>query len=136
MGTKILFNNRHPAQIIAFVLLICVALVILLQNTQAGGGSSDIHLELNIKEGLSNQAVFVGLGILLFVYALIITEVVHRTLAAALGGLMAIVALNYYTEESALSLKAVTTMIDWETIGLLLGMMIMVGIISHTGVFE
>ena len=136
MGTKILFNNRHPAQIIAFVLLICVASVILLQNSQAGGGSSDIHLELNIKEGLSNQAVFVGLGILVFVYALIITEVVHRTLAAALGGLMAIVALNYYTEESALSLKAVTTMIDWETIGLLLGMMIMVGIISHTGVFE
>ncbi len=118
MGTKILFNNRHPAQIIAFVLLNCVASVILLQNSQAGGGSSDIHLELNIKEGLSNQAVFVGLGILVFVYALIITEVVHRTLAAALGGLMAIVALNYYTEESALSLKAVTTMIDWETIGL------------------
>ena len=50
MGTKILFNNRHPAQIIAFVLLICVASIILLQNTQAGGGSADIHLELNIKE--------------------------------------------------------------------------------------
>jgi Na+/H+ antiporter NhaD/arsenite permease-like protein len=27
-------------------------------------------------------------------------------------------------------------MIDWETIGLLLGMMVMVGVISHTGVFE
>ena len=121
---------------IAFALLICVASLIFLQNTQAGGGSTDIHLDLNIKEGLSNQAVFVGLGILLFVYALIITEVVHRTLAAALGGLLAMIALNYYTEESALSLKAVTTMIDWETIGLLLGMMVMVGIISHTGVFE
>ena len=121
---------------IAFALLICVASLIFLQNTQAAGGSTDIHLDLNIKEGLSNQAVFVGLGILLFVYALIITEVVHRTLAAALGGLLAMIALNYYTEESALSLKAVTTMIDWETIGLLLGMMVMVGIISHTGVFE
>ena len=53
MGTKILFNNRHPAQIIAFVLLICVASIILLQNTQAGGGSADIHLELNIKENIS-----------------------------------------------------------------------------------
>ena len=136
MGTKILFGKKHPAQIIAFVLLICIASLIFLQNTQAAGGSTDIHLDLNIKEGLSNQAVFVGLGILLFVYALIITEVVHRTLAAALGGLLAIIALNYYTEESALSLKAVTTMIDWETIGLLLGMIIMDGIISHTGVFE
>ena len=131
-----MFYKRHPAQIIAFALLICVASLIFLQNTQAAGGSTDIHLDLNIKEGLSNQAVFVGLGILLFVYALIITEVVHRTLAAALGGLLAMIALNYYTEESALSLKAVTTMIDWETIGLLLGMMVMVGIISHTGVFE
>ena len=136
MGVKILFYKKHPAQIIAFALLICVASFIFLQNTQAAGGSTDIHLDLNIKEGLSNQAVFVGLGILLFVYALIITEVVHRTLAAALGGLLAMIALNYYTEESALSLKAVTTMIDWETIGLLLGMMVMVGIISHTGVFE
>ena len=56
-----------------------------MQNSQAAGGGSDIHLELNIKDGLSNQAVYVGLAILLFVYALIITEVVHRTLAAALG---------------------------------------------------
>ena len=136
MGARLQFTKRHPAQIIAFFLLICVACVIFMQNSQAAGGGSDIHLELNIKDGLSNQAVYVGLAILLFVYALIITEVVHRTLAAALGGLMAMVALNFYTEESALSLKAVTTMIDWETIGLLLGMMIMVGIISHTGVFE
>ena len=60
----------------------------------------------------------------------------HRTLAAALGGLTAVIALNYFTVEPALSLKAVTTMIDWETIGLLLGMMVMVGVISHTGVFE
>ena len=30
----------------------------------------------------------------------------------------------------------VTTLIDWETIGLLLGMMVMVGILSNTGVFE
>ena len=67
---------------------------------------------------------------------MIITEVVERTLAAALGGLAAVLALNYYSEEAALSLKAVTTMIDWETIGLLLGMMVMVGILSNTGVFE
>ncbi|MBF15154.1 MAG: hypothetical protein CMA97_06545 [Euryarchaeota archaeon] len=85
---------------------------------------------------MDKQAVYVGLGILLFVYALIITEVVHRTLAAALGGLLAVIALNFYSVEDTLSLKAVTTMIDWETIGLLLGMMVMVGVISHTGVFE
>ena len=49
---------------------------------------------------------------------MIITEVVHRTLAAALGRLFAVIALNHYTIDSALTLRAVTTMIDWETIGL------------------
>ena len=38
----------------------------------------------------------IGLGILLFVYALIITEVVHRTLVT-LGGLLAVIALNFYS---------------------------------------
>lgn len=105
-----------------------------------GAGGTDVHLEmgedLNLKDGVKSEAIAVGLVILLVVYALIITEAVHRTLAAALGGLAAIIALNFYTEESALTLRAVTTMIDWETIGLLLGMMVMVGVISHTGVFE
>ena len=54
------------------------------------------------------------------VYILIIFETVHRTLAAALGGLAALIALNYFTVEPTLTLRAVTTMIDWETIGLLL----------------
>lgn len=105
-----------------------------------GAGGTDVHLEmgedLNLKDGVKSEAIAVGLVILIAVYALIITEAVHRTLAAALGGLAAIIALNFYTEESALTLRAVTTMIDWETIGLLLGMMVMVGVISHTGVFE
>ena len=57
MGTKILFNNRHPAQIIAFVLLICVASIILLQNTQAGGGSADIHLELDDSPEIGHKQV-------------------------------------------------------------------------------
>ncbi|MGB0951306.1 MAG: ArsB/NhaD family transporter, partial [Poseidonia sp.] len=70
------------------------------------------------------------------VYVLIIFEWVHRTLAAAVGGIVAMLALNYYKEGDALSLAEVTTLIDWETIGLLLGMMVMVGILSNTGVFE
>jgi Na+/H+ antiporter NhaD/arsenite permease-like protein len=105
-------------------------------TTAAGSSGTDVHIELEIKDGMENIAIGVGLAILIFVYILIIFETVHRTLAAALGGLTAVIALNYFTVEPALSLKAVTTMIDWETIGLLLGMMVMVGVISHTGVFE
>ena len=109
-------------------------MMLMLGQTSAGGGSG-VSLDLTVKESLQSQAIMVGLLILIGVYALIVTEVVHRTLAAALGGLIAVGALQYYTGES-LSLAMVTTMIDWETIGLLLGMMIMVGVLSHTGVFE
>lgn len=103
--------------------------------SQAGGGGG-IGLDITIKDGLETQAVYVGLAILIAVYVLIIFETVHRTLAAAVGGVVAMLALNYYDTGDTLTLAEVTTMIDWETIGLLLGMMVMVGILSNTGVFE
>ena len=128
--------KRHPAQNVAMMLLLMVGSLMFASEVFAQGNLTDSHLELNVKEGYESTAIWVGLGILLAVYALIITEVIHRTLAAALGGLVAVLVLNYYTVESTLTLRAVTTMIDWETIGLLLGMMVMVGILSRTGIFE
>ena len=127
--------NRHPSQWISLLALVGAGLMAFITSSNAGGGAT-VDIGISLKEGLGNEPIWVGLGILLFVYALIITEVVHRTLAAAIGGLAAIVALNYYKEGSALSLAETTTLIEWETIGLLLGMMVMVGIISHTGIFE
>lgn len=132
-----LVDKNSRSKRIAFTLLLVVGcLSIIGHTTAAGSGDDDLHLSLTIKDGMKNTAIGVGLAILVCVYILIIFETVHRTLAAALGGLTAVIALNYFTNEPALSLKAVTTMIDWETIGLLLGMMVMVGVISHTGVFE
>ena len=129
MGGSLLFSRRHPAQLIALLSLIIVGTMYFVQSGFAAGGGDDLHLDITIRDGMDTQAVYVGLGILLFVYALIITEVVHRTLAAALGGLLAVIALNFYSNQDTLSLKAVTTMIDWETIGLLLGMMVMLSLI-------
>lgn len=131
-----ILKRRNSSKTIAFMLLLLVGSMLMVGQSMASGEGTDVHLDLNIKEGLESQAIWVGLFILIAVYALIITEAVHRTLAAALGGLAAVMALNHYSVESALTLKAVTTFIDWETIGLLLGMMVMVGVISHTGVFE
>ena len=131
-----LVDRKSHSKRIAFTLLLVVGCLSIIGHTNAAGGGDDVHLELTIKDGLENTAIGVGLSILIVVYILIIFETVHRTLAAAVGGLAAVIALNYFTNEPALSLKAVTTMIDWETIGLLLGMMVMVGVISHTGVFE
>lgn len=130
-------RRRHASQYIALGLLAFTGTMMFTTNSIAGGGSASSSGFADIED--NSQAVLVGLGILLGVYALIITEVVHRTLAAAVGGLLAVLALAYYTPadaDVAFTLGAVTTLIDWETIGLLLGMMVMVGILSHTGLFE
>ena len=127
--------SRHPSQWISVLALVGAGLMAFITSTNAGGGAA-VDIGIKLQAGLGNEPVWVGLGILLFVYALIITEVVHRTLAAAVGGLAAIVALNHYKTGGALTLAETTTLIEWETIGLLLGMMVMVGVISHTGIFE
>ena len=127
--------SRHPSQWIALLALVVTGMMSFITSSNAGGGAA-VDIGISLEEGLGNEPVWVGLGILLFVYALIITEVVHRTLAAALGGIAAILALNYYKSGAALTLAETTTLIEWETIGLLLGMMVMVGVISHTGIFE
>ena len=126
---------RSKSNRLAFLSLIAAGFMIFISNVNAGGGAG-IDIGIKLKDNLGNEPVYVGLGILLFVYALIISEVVHRTLAAAIGGLAAILALNYYKVGDPLSLAETTTLIEWETIGLLLGMMIMVGIMAHTGIFE
>ena len=127
--------SRHPSQWIALLALVVTGMMSFITSSNAGGGAA-VDIGISLEEGLGNEPVWVGLGILLFVYALIISEVVHRTLAAALGVIAAILALNYYKSGAALTLAETTTLIEWETIGLLLGMMVMVGVISHTGIFE
>ena len=127
--------RRHPSQWIALLALVVTGMMSFITSSNAGGGAA-VDIGITLEKGLGNEPVWVGLGILLFVYALIISEVVHRTLAAALGGIAAILALNYYKSGAALTLAETTTLIEWETIGLLLGMMVMVGVISHTGIFE
>ncbi len=134
MGASHLFM-RSKSNRLAFLSLIASGFMIFISNVNAGGGAG-IDIGIKLKADLGNEPVYVGLGILLFVYALIISEVVHRTLAAAIGGLAAVLALNYYKVGDPLSLAETTTLIEWETIGLLLGMMIMVGIMAHTGIFE
>jgi Na+/H+ antiporter NhaD/arsenite permease-like protein len=83
---------------------------------------------------MPSWAVPVAVGILVCVYGLIVFEVVHRALAAALGGIAAVISLHVVGDGPAL--MDIMTWIDWETIGLLIGMMIMVDILSKTGIFE
>ena len=66
-------------------------------------------------------------------YVLIATERVHRV-AAALGGAAAMVLIGVADADSAFFSKE--TGVDWNVIFLLLGMMILVGVIQQTGLFE
>jgi Na+/H+ antiporter NhaD/arsenite permease-like protein len=72
-------------------------------------------------------AVFLG------AYALIATERVHRV-AAALGG--AGIMLLIHAGDAGSAFFSQETGIDWNVIFLLLGMMIIVGVLKQTGVFE
>ncbi|XP_049470105.1 P protein [Panthera uncia] len=61
-------------------------------------------------------------------------EIVHRTLAAMLGSLAALAALAVIGDRP--SLTHVVEWIDFETLALLFGMMILVAIFSETGFFD
>lgn len=79
--------------------------------------------------------MIVALTILVFLvtYVFIATEKVHRV-AAALGGVAAMTVIGLVDAESAFFTEE--TGIDWNVIFLLFGMMVIVGILKHCGLFE
>jgi Na+/H+ antiporter NhaD/arsenite permease-like protein len=79
--------------------------------------------------------VIVGLTVVIFVatYVFIATERIHRV-AAACGGVAAMTVIGLVDAESAFFEQK--TGIDWNVIFLLLGMMLIVGILRHCGLFE
>lgn len=72
--------------------------------------------------------------VLLGLYIMIIWEVVHRTFAAMLASTMSIAILAAMNERPTMG--EVITWIDVETLLLLFGMMILVAILSETGIFD
>ncbi|WP_280335434.1 ArsB/NhaD family transporter [Nocardia wallacei] len=79
------------------------------------------------------MSVVLAIAVFVVAYALIATERIHKT-TAALGG--AAIVLAFGVVDSADSFFSHETGIDWDVIFLLLGMMIIVGILRQTGVFE
>lgn len=80
------------------------------------------------ESSMEQQAIW-AIGIFLVIYALIISEKIHRTIVAMIGGLL-MVALGIVNQETALH------HIDFNTLGLLIGMMIIVSITADTGLFK
>lgn len=81
-----------------------------------------------ISGGHMNQQAIIAVAIFLITYAIIITERIHRTIIAMIGGLLMIL-FGVLNQETAIH------HIDFNTIGLLIGMMIIVWITAQTGVF-
>ncbi|RSM86286.1 hypothetical protein DMH04_14045 [Kibdelosporangium aridum] len=77
--------------------------------------------------------IAVAITVFVAAYILIATEKVHR-LMAALGGAAVLLAIGVVGSEDAF--YSSETGIDWDVIFLLLGMMIIVGVLRKTGVFE
>ena len=73
--------------------------------------------------------MILGLLIFIAIYVLIITEKLPNTLSALLGGFL-MIGVKILGEEEAFDA------IDWEVIFLLIGMMIIVHILSETGLFQ
>ncbi|HSU80152.1 MAG TPA: ArsB/NhaD family transporter [Candidatus Angelobacter sp.] len=77
---------------------------------------------------MTNEALL-AIGIFIITYGLIISERIHRTIIAMLGG-GCVVLFGVVGQETALE------HIDFNTLGLLIGMMIIVSITAETGVFK
>ena len=80
-------------------------------------------------------AAYVAVAIFALVYALIATDKVDKT-KAALAGATAMLLLGIVDQHTAFHGSEQVHGIDWNTIFLLIGMMIIVNITRHTGVFE
>jgi Na+/H+ antiporter NhaD/arsenite permease-like protein len=82
------------------------------------------------KEIMQLVHMILAITIFLLVYIVLITEKFHRTVIALLGGIVMILFGILQSEE------AFTHYIEWHTITLLIGMMILVGITNQTGTIQ
>src|SRR3989339_1861705 len=71
----------------------------------------------------------IALAIFLLSYVVIISEKIHRTVVA-LAGAALMVLLGVLTQDQALE------GVDFNTLGLLIGMMVIVGIAKESGMFQ
>lgn len=95
----------------------------------------DIQIERKI-----GPAFWIATIVFILAYILISFELLHRTMAAMLGAsIMLVISYTFGTinpEYHILSYESAIAAIDMNVIFLLMGMMIIVGILKHTGIFQ
>jgi len=81
---------------------------------------------------MTGQQIVAGL-IFLITFAIILSEKIHRTIIAMAGAVIMVMAgliMGFYSHHRAIEA------LDFETLGLLMGMMILVALLKDTGFFE
>ena len=90
----------------------------------------------DVQQPLSDYSVIVAAVLMVFVYVFILLEVIHRTLISIFGSMIALMFFFVMEGGHVESIKIIMLHLEWSTLGLLFGMMLIVGELSHTGVFE
>lgn len=93
-------------------------------------------LAAEVKTPLANYSVLVAALIMVVVYFFILIEVIHRTLVAIFGSMVALMFFFIMEGGNVETIRQLMLNLEWSTLGLLFGMMLIVGELSHTGVFE
>ncbi|WP_456371474.1 sodium:proton antiporter [Thermodesulfatator atlanticus] len=96
-------------------------------------------LNITLKRALS-PAFWIATGVFILAYVLISFELLHRTLAAMLGAATMLVITYtigvFNPDYRILSYDSAIKSIDMNVIFLLMGMMIIIGVLKNTGVFQ
>jgi hypothetical protein len=93
-------------------------------------------LAAKVLSPLAQKSEIIAACIMIIVYILILLEVVHRTLVAIAGSMIALMFYFIMHRGETESLPHIMGHMEWSTLGLLFGMMLLVGELSHTGIFE
>jgi hypothetical protein len=93
-------------------------------------------LSAHVQAPLADHSELVAALIMVFVYIFILLEVIHRTLVAIFGSMIALMFFFIMNEGATESIRQIMLHLEWSTLGLLFGMMLLVGELSHTGIFE
>lgn len=93
-----------------------------------------LSLAYELKPMTEIAGIGFGAAVLITLYILIISEVVDRTFASLIASSLSVAALALFNERP--SLDEIVSWIDMDTLMLLFGMMILVGITTQTGFFD
>ena len=116
-------SKRNKKNIIGILVILVLSICILVLPIAFG-----VHLDFSVS---------LSIIVLLSVYVILSFEIVHRTTIALLGAaIILIIGISTNLFSAQESFEFAVNSIDFNTIGLLLGMMIIVAILSETGIFQ